>query len=153
MVTHEKRQKNKTVATWLALCTGILGGHRFYLYGLTDTIAWILPIPTVLGLYGLYRLQTLGLDDKLSWVLVPILGLCIAIAMLTTLIYGLMESKKWNQKFYQPEDSKAGYTNWFIVVGLVIALMFGTIALMSSVVLAFQYYFEYQVEQGRQLAQ
>jgi TM2 domain-containing membrane protein YozV len=63
--------KNKTLATWLAFWTGPLGLHRFYLYGLTDLLAWLLPIPTALGFYGLERVQKFGQDDTLSWMLIP----------------------------------------------------------------------------------
>ena len=72
------RMKNKTVAAWLAFIGGPLGLHRFYLHGLGDTLGWLLPIPTALGLYGIQRVQQFGQDDQLSWVLIPLLGFTIA---------------------------------------------------------------------------
>jgi hypothetical protein len=57
---NNHKMKNKTIATWLAFWTGPLGLHRFYLYGFTDMLAWLLPIPTALGFYGLERVQQFG---------------------------------------------------------------------------------------------
>jgi hypothetical protein len=59
--------KNKTLATWLAFLAGPLGGHRFYLHGLRDPWAWLLPLPTLLGVVGVVRARNLGLDDRISW--------------------------------------------------------------------------------------
>ncbi|MBS0318723.1 MAG: TM2 domain-containing protein, partial [Proteobacteria bacterium] len=58
--------KNKTVAAWLAFLGGPLGLHRFYLHGARDLLGWLLPIPTLIGLYGLWRAREFGLDDQLS---------------------------------------------------------------------------------------
>ena len=65
--------KNKTLATWLSFVGGPFGLHRVYLFGAADRLAWLLPIPTLVGLYGMYRARTLGLDDPWSWVLIPML--------------------------------------------------------------------------------
>ena len=58
--------KNKTIATWLTFWTGPLGLHRFYLYGFTDTLGWLLPVPTALGFYGLERVQKLSKKGLLA---------------------------------------------------------------------------------------
>ena len=58
--------KSKTAATWLAFLGGGLGLHRFYLFGLRDRIGWLLPIPTLLGLYGIRRVLQNGQDVNLS---------------------------------------------------------------------------------------
>ena len=36
-----------------------------------DTLGWLLPIPTALGVYGIQRVQQFGVDDMGSWVLIP----------------------------------------------------------------------------------
>ena len=66
--------KNKTLAAWLAFAGGPLGLHRFYLFGWRDTLGWLLPVPTALGLYGLERVQEFGQDDLWSWLLIPLLA-------------------------------------------------------------------------------
>jgi membrane-associated phospholipid phosphatase len=147
--------KNKTVAAWLTFIGGPLGLHRFYLRGFGDMLGWMLPIPTALGLYGVGRVQQFGLDDQWSWVLIPLLGFTIAGCALCAIVYGLMTPEKWNAAFNPNLDLEApsGHTNWLTVGALVFALMFGTIALMSSIVFSFQRYFEYQVEEARKISQ
>ncbi len=132
-----------------------MGLHRFYLYGLTDMLGWLLPIPTALGVYGLERVQKLGQDDMLSWLLIPFLGFTLAGCALNAIVYGLTPIEKWNVKFNpQGEElNPAGRTNWGTVIGVAIALLLGTTVLMSSLVFSFQRYFEYQIEAARLISQ
>jgi len=147
--------KNKTVAAWLTFLGGPLGLHRLYLFGLGDTLAWLLPIPTTLGLYGLERLMDYGVDDVLSWWLLPLLGFSIAGNSLMAIVYALMSKEQWNQKF-NPEsdiDSAAGQTQWLTIGVLVVALMVGATSLLSGLVYSFQRYFETQIEEARKISQ
>lgn len=147
--------KNKTLAAWLAFVGGPFGLHRFYLFGRTDWIGWLLPIPSLMGIYGILRARALGLDDPWSWVLIPLLGFTIAACSINALVYGLMSTEKWNHRFNpaSPADARDGHTNWLTVGALVAALMVGTTVLMASLAFSFQHYFEYQVEQARQISQ
>lgn len=150
--------KNKTLTTWLTLLGGPLGLHRFYLFGKTDILAWLLPIPTALGLVGIVRARAIGLDDHLSWVLIPLLGLTIAACALNAIIYGLASCESWNARFNDtPLDAQdqpvAGRTVWLTVVALVFGLLMGTTALIGSLAFSFQHYFEWQVELARQISQ
>ncbi|MEP6559196.1 MAG: hypothetical protein ABJB17_12030 [Burkholderiales bacterium] len=147
--------KNKTVATWLAFLGGPLGLHRFYLHGMSDTIGWLLPIPTALGLYGIERVQQYGLDDQLSWWLIPLLGFTIAACALTAIVYGLASRERWNARHNPGADAEheAGGTSWITIGAVVIALMVGTGVLMASIAFSFQRYFEVQVEQGLKISQ
>jgi hypothetical protein len=146
--------KNKTIAAWLAFIGGPLGLHRFYLRGINDLPGWLLPIPTALGLYGLVRVQTNGLDDPWSWVLIPLLGLTIAACALTAIVYGLMTPEKWNARFNPSAlaDAAPGRTNWFTIAAIALSLLIGTTVLLSSIVLSFQHYFEYQIEEARKIS-
>jgi hypothetical protein len=147
--------KHKTLATWLTFWGGPLGLHRFYLYGFSDMLAWLLPIPTALGFYGLERVQQIGQDDKLSWLLIPLLGFTIAGCALNAIVYGLTSVDKWNAKFNPQADAQAaaGQTHWGTIIGIAIALLVGTAVLMSSIAFSFQRYFEYQIESARELSQ
>lgn len=147
--------KNKTTAAWLAFFGGPLGLHRFYLKGMGDLLGWLLPVPTALGLYGIERVQQFGVDDQWSWVLIPLLGFTIAGCALTTIVYGLMTPEKWNAHFNVslPAEAKPGQTNWLTIGAIVVALLIGTTALMSSIAFSFQRYFEYQVEEARKISQ
>lgn len=146
--------KNKTAAAWLALIAGQLGLHRLYLFGWSDLWAWAHPITAALGWWGVERVRLYGQDDQLAWVLIPLLGFTLAATALTAIYYGLMSSEKWNAR-YNPgaPEAAAGHTSWLTIGAVVFALLFGTIALMSSIVFSFQRYFEYQVEEARKISQ
>ena len=118
--------KSKTLAAWLAFLGGPLGLHRFYLRGLGDTIGWLLPIPTALGLYGVERVQQYGLDDFLSWWLVPLLGFTIAGCCLNAIVFGLMTREKWNERFNPgaPADAVSGATHWGTIAVIALSLVF-----------------------------
>ncbi|HEY9223386.1 hypothetical protein [Variovorax sp. N23] len=147
--------KNKTLAAWLAFLGGPLGLHRFYLHGLGDTLGWLLPIPTALGLYGVERARLYGLDDGLSWALIPLLGFTIAACALTAIVYGLMTAEKWNARFNAaaPADAAPGQTGWITIGAVVVSLLIGSTVLMASIAFSFQRYFEHQVEEGRKISQ
>ena len=147
--------KNKTVAAWLAFLGGPLGLHRFYLHGWGDMIGWMIPIPTALGLYGIERARIYGVDDATSWALIPLFGFVVAGCALMAIIYGLTTPEKWNARFNSgaPADTTAGLTDWLTIGAVVAALLFGSTALMSSIVLSFQRYFEHQIEEGRKMSQ
>src|SRR5947209_6446747 len=118
--------KNKTLAAWLAFLGGPFGLHCFYLRGTSSILGWLLPIPTVLGLYGMERVHTYGLDDAWSWVLIPLLGFTISACALTAIVYGLMTPENWNAR-YNPKFSAAtvpaaGDTNWLTIGAVVLAL-------------------------------
>jgi len=147
--------KNKTAAAWLAFVGGPLGLHRFYLFGLNDTLGWLLPIPTALGLYGIERVLENGLDDMASWWLIPMLGFTVAACALNAIVYALMTTEDWNSKF-NPEaqpDAPAGQTHWGTIGAIVVALLIGATVLMSSIVFSFQRYFEYQIEEAQKISQ
>ena len=147
--------KNKTLAAWLAFLGGPLGLHRFYLFGIWDTLGWMLPVPTALGIYGVQRVQEFGLDDVASWLLIPLAGFCFAGCALNAIVYALMTKEAWNAKFNPgaPEDAVAGQTNWMTIGAIVLSLLIGTTVLMSSIVFSIQRYFEYQIEEAQKISQ
>lgn len=147
--------KNKTLATWLTFLGGPFGLHRFYLFSFADRLGWILPIPTLLGLYGVQRAREHGLDDPLGWLLIPLLGFTMAGCAINAIVYGLMAPPAWNARFnpHTPPDHSAGHTNWFTIGAVVLALLVGATVLISSIAFSFQHYFEYQIEESRKLSQ
>ena len=139
--------KNKTLTTWITLLFGSLGLHRFYLYGSRDAIAWLMPIPTALGVYGFERVAEYGLDDVLSWWLLPLLGFHLAGVCLNAIVYGLMPAERWNLRFNDEAgpEAAAGQTSWLTVFAIIISLMLGTVFLLSALAYSFQRYFEVTV--------
>ena len=139
--------RSKTVATWAAMLGGIAGMHRFYLNGRRDTLAWLLPLPAVLGGYGIWRAREFGLDDRWSWVLMPLLGVVFSACALNAIVYGLTDQQKWNRTFNadQPMDDPHGATNWITILAVVLSAFLGTTALMASIVFSIQRLFEWQL--------
>jgi hypothetical protein len=137
--------KHKAVTTWLALLAGIFGAHRFYLYGLKDRWGWAFPLLAVPGLIGVQRMNTLGQDDRVAWLLIPLLGISLVAALLGGIVYGLMPDERWNERFNGGRHASTG--GWAAVIGVVLCLFVGGIALMSTIAFSAQRYFESQVAQ------
>lgn len=151
---HFPSPKNKTAAAWLAFAVGQLGLHRFYLFGPKDVWAWLHPLPAAIGWYGVYRVWLFGQDDQTAWLLIPLLGFTLAGTAITAIYYGLMPTEKWNAQYNASSpETNAGDTHWLTIGAVVFALLFGAIALMSSIAFSFQRYFEYQVEEARKISQ
>ena len=151
-MTPSRGYKSKTLATWLALLTGSLGLHRFYLHGFKDVLGWLHPWPTLAGLHGVLRMLAYGQDDRLSWVLVPLLGLMLAQAMLFAILYGLTPDEQWNARFNATSE-RQHRTGWAAVIGVVAALMVCAGVLMVTIAFGMQRYFEVQSEEARKISQ
>ncbi|MCU0812824.1 MAG: hypothetical protein MUC32_00370 [Burkholderiaceae bacterium] len=141
---------SKTLATWIAVVGGVFGLHRFYLHGLRDKLGWLFPLPTLLGLHGLQRLDQFGQDDRLAWVLLPLLGLSLSAAMVAAIVYGLTPDEKWAAR-HDPAGSVHA-TGWGPVLGVIVAVMVGAIALTSTIAFGGQRFFEWQLERSREAA-
>ena len=139
------RYRSKTVAAWLALLGGGLGLHRFYLHGPRDILGWLLPLPTLLGLWGVLRMQANGVDDRLSWVLLPLLGLTLAGTMLAAIVYGLTPDERWNAR-YNAGAARQHETGWLTILAVIAALMVGATVLMATIAFGGQRFFEVQAE-------
>jgi hypothetical protein len=152
MTSPSPGYKSKTLATWIALLTGSLGLHRFYLHGFKDLLGWLHPWPTLAGLHGVLRMLAYGQDDRLSWVLVPLLGLMLAQAMLFAILYGLTPDEQWNARF-NASTARQHRTGWAAVIGVIAALMVGAGVLMATIAFGMQRYFEVQIEEARKISQ
>lgn len=140
------RYRSKTVAAWLAVLAGAFGAHRFYLRGWRDGWAWLHWPPALLGLAGVDRMRQIGQDDRLSWLLVPLLGLVIAQAMLTAIVWGLTPDERWDGRHNPGQPGRA--TGWGPVLAVIVALMVGGGVLMGTIAYVGQRYFEWQLERS-----
>ncbi len=143
MTTTNLTAKSKTLATWLALLGGLLGAHRFYLYGWRDVLAWLHPLLSIIGLVGVVRMQNLGQDDHAAWLLIPLFGLMVAVVMLSTIVLGLTSDERWAARHGGPGQVVQA-TTWAPVIAAVLALLLGGAALMGTMAFAGQMFFEYQ---------
>jgi hypothetical protein len=140
--------RSKTLATWIALLGGSLGLHRFYLHGMRDPWGWLFIGPTLVGLYGVQRMRQLGGDDHTAWLLIPLLGLTLAVAMVTAIILGLTADETWNARYNR--SGRSHRSDWTTVLGVVVALFVGAGVLMATIAFSAQRYFEYQAEAADQ---
>lgn len=136
--------RSKTACTWIALLGGALGLHRFYLHGPRDVLAWLYPLPTLVGLFGVARMRTLGQDDHLAWLLIPVLGVMLSLAMLAAIVYGLTPDETWDAR-HNP-GRPVHRTAWGPVLGVMLALLAGGVVLMGTVAFGGQKFFEWQLE-------
>jgi TM2 domain-containing membrane protein YozV len=142
------RIKNKTTATYLALFLGLFGAHRFYLKGLGDVWGWLQIAVSAVGFVGLRRIWALGQDDQLAWALVPFLGFSLFAASLAAIVMGLADKAKWNEAYNpaQSADHAAGASSGMTIFGVILALLLGATALMSSIAFTGQRFFEYSLK-------
>jgi hypothetical protein len=141
-MAHAPHRKSKTLATWLALLLGSLGAHRFYLYGWRDWIAWLHPVPALLGLAGAIRMSNLGQDDHAAWLLIPLLGLMLVVGMGSAIVIGLTSDEKWAARHHPGQPVR--HTSWGAVIGVVISLLLGGTVLMGAIAFGGQKFFEFQ---------
>jgi len=140
------RYRSKTLATWIAVGFGALGGLRFYLHGWRDAIGWLHLPPTLLGLWGAWRMRTLGQDDALAALLIPLLGLMLSAAMLSAIVAGLTPDARWDERHNRGLAPRS--TRWGPVLGAIVALMVGGIVLMGTIAFAGQRFFEWQQQRA-----
>lgn len=144
MSTPSPGAKSKAVATWVAVVGGVVGLHRFYLYGLRDLPGWLFVPFAMVGTIGVLRMRALGGDDHVAWVLIPFLGAAISVAMVSAIVYGLTPDERWNARF-NPVGSELRM-GWTTVFGVVVALVLGAGVLMATLAFTAQRFFEYQAE-------
>jgi hypothetical protein len=156
-----RQNRSQTFTTWLALLSGSLGLHRFYLCGLKDLIGWLFWPPTLIGIYGVWRMRELGMDDRLAWLLAPALGASLSVAMLSAIVYGLMTEERWCQleplstqeevpilEAPDPMVTKHQHnappweSSWLRVVGVIVALMLGSTVLITTIAFSAQRFYE-----------
>ena len=147
MSSRPHYRKSKTLATWLALLLGSLGAHRFYLHGWRDWVAWLHPLPALLGLAGAIRMSNLGQDDHAAWLLIPLLGLMLVIGTGSAIVIGLTPDETWAARHHPGQPVR--HTSWGAVIGVVIALLVGGTVLMGAIAFGGQKYFEYRALSAR----
>jgi hypothetical protein len=76
--------------------------------------------------------------------------MAIAACGLTAIVYGLMDTERWNHRFNAsaPADAKAGQSSWLTIFGVALSLLLGATALIATIAFSFQRYFEYQYGDG-----
>lgn len=118
--------KNKTFAALLAVITGGIGLHRFYLRGLADKWGWLHAI-SLLGCAAVFALWP---KADPYFLLLPLI-LSILVGQLEALVLGLMPDEKWDAA-YNTGSGKQSDSRWPLAFVLVAGLMLGAFGLIAT---------------------
>ncbi len=126
MHAHQKQHKNKTLTTLLALTLGMIGAHRFYLYGKYDAYAWIhassLPITIAL---------TLAFTEQVFIKTSPLLLSALA-GFMAALINGLTSDEHWDRT-HNTRSNTTSDSGWLLALLLVFAMIVASTALIATI--------------------
>lgn len=131
--------RHKALAALLAFLFGGLGAHRLYL-GLR---LWWLPLavtmicaPMLIGVRDWYQTPPFFIA------MVPVVA-----GFIHALVLALMPDEKFDAR-YNPGSVRRNHSGWDAVLVAIVTLALGTTALMTTIVLLFQTYFEYSLGLG-----
>lgn len=119
--------KNKSFAALLAVVTGGIGLHRFYLRGLADKWGW-LHAASLLGVAAVFAVWP---KADPYFLLLPLI-LSILVGTLEALVLGLMPDEKWDASF-NTGSGKQSNSSWPLAFVLVAGLMFGAFGLIATI--------------------
>lgn len=139
-MTAQTGFKNKFTAALLALLTGVLGGHRFYLRGLRDPWAWLHGPLFLLGLLGVWRFVAHRQDDPLTWALLAVFVAVVIAAVVQTLVIGLTPDAKWDARWNAAADRRS-QNGWGPVLIVIFALFMSVGSLTGGLAYVLQRFF------------
>jgi hypothetical protein len=125
----KKRHIDKTVATFLSTVTGGFGLHRFYMYGKGDFWGWIYAAAFLV--YGCLVLTQYP-EKSFGNVLFALFPLPVYVAFIESLTIGLTPDEKWDAK-HNRASGMTSASRWPLVMLLVLTLLIGFTALVSSI--------------------
>jgi TM2 domain-containing membrane protein YozV len=146
------RFRSKTLTAALAFFFGSLGLHRFYLYGPRDVWGWAHLIGTLVGIPGVMLLAATERASIAGWVLAVPGAVSVLSAFLAAIVYGLRPDAKWDAQF-NAQTGRQSRSGWIVIFIVIFSLLIGAFLLMTGLALAFQTYFESQVEAAKALSQ
>lgn len=127
--------KNKTFATFLAAIFGAIGGHRFYLRGMRDSIGWlhVAALPLALMMTVLWPNRP-GFFHAL-----PVVISALA-ALLEAIVIGLTPDEKWDAS-HNAGSSYSTNSGWPLAALLVLTFGTGAIGLIAVIARTFDLLF------------
>jgi uncharacterized membrane protein YidH (DUF202 family) len=128
-----RRFRSKVIAGLLGLVAGVFGAHRAYL---GQRFAWLYPV-LALPLLGHALREPVWWRESSAFAL----GLLLVVAWLETILIALMPVERWDARFNAGQTRQSQPSVWSVVTAI-IALMIGTIVLMTVMALAFETWFE-----------
>ncbi len=129
--------RNRFAAAALALLTGVVGGHRFYLRGMRDTWAWLHPAAFALGLLGVWRFVVQQRTDMATWVLLAAFIAVVLAALIQALVIGLTADDRWDAR-WNAGTGRRSANGWGPVMVAMITLFGGFAALAGGLAYVLQ---------------
>lgn len=126
-ITMPTSHKNKTLATFLALALGFVGGHRFYLRGPHDRLGLlhVCSLPVAGIVYGA------GHIPNVFWILLPVF-LSAIVGYVEALVIGVMPDERWDAR-HNPGSGRVSHSNWLVALLLVVTMLVGTTVLIGTI--------------------
>ncbi|MEW6559199.1 MAG: TM2 domain-containing protein [Pseudomonadota bacterium] len=140
MMTAQTAFKSKFLAALLALVTGVVGGHRFYLHGWKDRWAWLHGPLFIVGLLGVWRFVPQHRDDALTWVLLGVFVPVVIAVVVQTLVIGLTSDERWDARWNQGSARRSA-NGWGPVLIVIFALFMSVGSLTGGLAYVLQRFF------------
>ncbi|CUA97084.1 TM2 domain [Thiomonas bhubaneswarensis] len=140
MMTAQTAFKSKFLAALLALVTGVVGGHRFYLHGWKDRWAWLHGPLFIVGLLGVWRFVPQHRDDALTWVLLGVFVAVVIAVVVQTLVIGLTSDERWDARWNQGSARRSA-NGWGPVLIVIFALFMSVGSLTGGLAYVLQRFF------------
>ena len=122
--------KNRFVAALLALLTGVVGGHRFYLRGARDPWAWLHGSAFVLGVLGVWRFVVQQRTDASTWILLGVFAAVVLAALIQALVIGLTTDSRWDAR-WNAQAARRSANGWGPVL-VAMSTLFGGFAALAG---------------------
>jgi hypothetical protein len=90
--------------------------------------------------------------SELGWILTIPGAVSLLAAFLAAIVYGLRPDQKWDAQFNAGSE-KRSRSGWTVVFIVIFSLFIGAMLLMGGLALAFQTYFESQIDATKSLSQ
>lgn len=152
VTTTSPRFRSKTSTAALAFFLGMIGAHRFYLYGRRDVYGWAHVVGTLIGIPGFLLLAITERSSTLGWCLAIPGAVSLLAAFLAAIVYGLRPDEKWDAQFNAHTEQRS-QSGWAVVFVVIFSLLIGAFLLMTGLAMSFETYFESQANATTSLSQ
>jgi hypothetical protein len=147
-----KAFKSKLVTCILSTFLPGTGLHWAYLWGFKNKWFLLQLASLLVGIWGWFALANSEKESLLGWCAVILGESSLLASWLATLALGLKPDEKFDVMF-NPSHTQKNQSGWLIILCIITALMVGAFCLMAGLAIAFEQYFNMQIEAARKISQ
>jgi hypothetical protein len=144
--------KSKLISCSISTFLPGTGLHWLYLYGFKSKWFYLQIACLLFGIWGWFELAQTEKESLMGWVAVILGEASILASWLATFAFGLRPDDKFDAQFNADTETK-NQSGWLIILCVIFALMVGAFFLMSGLAIAFEQYFNMQIEAARKISQ